>query len=377
MKDIVERVHREGAVPFSSAVDIALYGATGFYTLGGGAGRRRDFLTSPEVGSLFGAVVARALDTWWADLGKPDPFFVAECGAGPGALAQAILRAEPECSAALRYLLIDSSEAMRALHRGRKLPLVSPSEVFAAVSPPPDEDDEDDEVVSIPGQGPLCTSLEAFPSISLHVILANELLDNLPFDIAKRTDDGWNEVRVGVTESDLLSTVEVEADGPLAHWGYRFAPDAKTGDVIPVAQPAAQWVSDAFELLDENGRICCIDYGAPTSLLASRSDSWVRTYREHTRTVGITAALGAFGTSDITIDVPVDQLPRPMSITTQAQFLNKHGIAELVTRAREYWDANAAFGDLKALQAKSWIAEANALLDESALGGFAVLEWKR
>ena len=59
---------------------------------GGRAGRSRgDFLTSPEVGPLFGAVLARALDGWWDDLGRPDPFVVVDAGAGPGTLARSIL----------------------------------------------------------------------------------------------------------------------------------------------------------------------------------------------------------------------------------------------------------------------------------------------
>jgi len=53
-----------------------------------GAGRGgRDFVTSPEVGPLFGALVARALDGWWRDLDGPDPFLVVEAGEGDAALA--------------------------------------------------------------------------------------------------------------------------------------------------------------------------------------------------------------------------------------------------------------------------------------------------
>ena len=60
------------------------------------AGRRGDFLTSPEVGPLFGAVIARATSTRvWDRLDRPDPFTVVDAGAGPGTLARAVLAAAP------------------------------------------------------------------------------------------------------------------------------------------------------------------------------------------------------------------------------------------------------------------------------------------
>ena len=76
---------------------------------GGRAGRRGDFITSAEVGPLFGAVVARALDAWWDELGSPDPFVVVDAGAGVGTLARAVLAAGPACAAALRYVLVERS----------------------------------------------------------------------------------------------------------------------------------------------------------------------------------------------------------------------------------------------------------------------------
>jgi len=69
-------IGREGPVPFDRFVEVALYDPEGgFFARGGGAGRAGgDFLTSPEVGPLFGALVARALDAGWVQLGRPDPW---------------------------------------------------------------------------------------------------------------------------------------------------------------------------------------------------------------------------------------------------------------------------------------------------------------
>ena len=51
-----------GAISFERFMGLALYGEGGFYQDGGKAGRRGDFITSPEVGPLFAAVIARYLE---------------------------------------------------------------------------------------------------------------------------------------------------------------------------------------------------------------------------------------------------------------------------------------------------------------------------
>ena len=110
----------DGPVPFSEFMADALYGPDGFYTSGGRAGRRGDFITSPEVGPLFGAVVARFLDAEWKRLGRPEPFTVVDAGAGPGTLARSVLAAEPECSAAMRYVAVEVSR-----RSGPSIPMAS------------------------------------------------------------------------------------------------------------------------------------------------------------------------------------------------------------------------------------------------------------
>ena len=61
-----------GAIPFAEFQRLALYGPDGFYTRpdGGRAGRRGgDFITSAEVGPLFGRVLARYVDDVWREIG--------------------------------------------------------------------------------------------------------------------------------------------------------------------------------------------------------------------------------------------------------------------------------------------------------------------
>ena len=97
--EVAAQIRRRGPLPFDEVIERALYDPVdGFFGGGAGAGRRADFLTSPEVGPLFGAVLARALDQWWVELGRPDPFTVIEAAAGSGTLARSVLAAGPDCA---------------------------------------------------------------------------------------------------------------------------------------------------------------------------------------------------------------------------------------------------------------------------------------
>ncbi len=111
----------------------------------------------------------------------------------------------------------------------------------------------------------------------------------------------------------------------------------------------------------------------PTAEMAARPvDEWLRTYRDHER--GGTP-VDAPGGQDVTAEVAVDQLAPGATACTQADFLRTHGIDALVEVGRRQWEERAHLGDLEALKARSRIAESEALLEPSGLGGFTVLEW--
>ena len=366
-----ERIARVGPVPFGEYVEAALSGPEGFFTRGGGAGRRADFLTSPEVGPLFGAVVARALDAEWERLGSPDPFVVVEAGAGRGSLAKAILDADPSCAPALRYVLAERSPSLRTA--AEQLLVVEPAaNVLGGVG----GDDGDAPAPAGTGTGPVVAVLDDLPAVTFSgVVLANELLDNLPFDLVERSATGWEEVRVGV-RGDRLVEVLVVAEGGLAREADALAPDAAVGARMPVQRGTREWLSRALGLLVA-GRVVVVDYADDTASLAARPwQEWLRTYRSHGRAGH---PLEAPGTADITCEVAVDQLAvvrSPDLDRPQAEWLDSHGIDLLVEHARERWRAGAHVGDLAALAARSRVGEADALCDPAGLGAFRVLEWQ-
>jgi SAM-dependent MidA family methyltransferase len=226
-------------------------------------------------------------------------------------------------------------------------------------------------------------------------------LDNLPFALAERTEDGWHEVRVDIApgaeprgdEPDGAGSRGAEV-GARSGGGTRLierlvplpddradaiaqlAPEAGPGARVPLQAAAQTWLREALALAGPGGRVAVIDYGATTAELAARPQAeWVRTYRGHARGG---PPLDDLGGQDVTCEVATDQLAlvrAPTLHTTQAEWLLTHGLDDLVAEGRRIWDERAHLGDLAALTARSRLREGEALTDPDGLGAFRVLEW--
>lgn len=296
---------------FAEFMERALYDPEhGFYASAQAGRRGGHFITSPEVGPLFGAVVGQMLDRRWDEMGQPDPFTVVDAGAGPGTLARTVAKAEPQCTPALRWINVERSAAGRAAHT-----------VGESSSDMPD--------------GPITG-----------VILANELLDNLPLRLL---DSDGHEVG-----------------------NCRPSPEAR---LTPRQDQACAWLAQALTILDR-GTVVVVDYMSTTEEMAARPwPEWLRTYRGHERGDDPWTAPG---TQDITCEVALDQLTagRPATrVTSQTDWLAAHGIDELIAEGIAAWRAGAAQGDLVALAGRSRAVEAEALCDPAGLGSFTVAEW--
>jgi SAM-dependent MidA family methyltransferase len=315
---------------------ISLYGENGFYTNSGKAGRRGgDFITSPEVGPLFGTVIARYLDECWQKLGSPTKFDVVECGAGSGTLARSILAAKPRCLQALSYVAVEVSAAQRTLH---------PKGV---------------------------ESRETIPDHPINgVILANELLDNLPFRLFV-FDGAWLEAFVAqAPDGAFVEVLHKPSALPAV-----LPQTATLGSRVPIQDDACTWINNAL-LLIERGSLLLFDYCSDTTaeVAAMPWREWLRTYKDHERGGHY---LLVPGSQDITAQVVLDQLPSGFIAMTQAQFLQQWGIDELVLEGKEYWEKLSGVPDVAAIKMRSRAMEAQSLLASGGLGGFTALEWSK
>lgn len=303
-------------------------------------------------------------------MGEPDPFVVMEAGAGTGRLCREVLRAKPACAPALRYVLIERSPVLRDAQRD--LLTVEPFEHALGPAHP----DLDGVPRPVAGSGPIVTALEEPPALSVDgVVIANELLDNLPFDLVERTDDGWTEIRVGVSDAGGFGEVPVPASEEIVSW--LAGVDAPVGARIPVQRVVETWIDGCAARL-RRGVVLIVDYAAELDDLVARGRGWLRTYRAHERGRD---PLDAPGEQDITADVLLPTLRRDAtragftiaSESTQAQWLRRVGIDTLVEEGRQRWEEGASRGDLEAIAGRSRATEAAALTDPDGLGAHTVV----
>lgn len=309
-------------------MDRALYGADGFYSARGFAGRSGDFLTAVEMGPLFSKLIGRYLDAVWAGLGRPDTFEVVEVGAGRGTLAAQLLHQDLMCGSAMRYRCVEISTSLRAKCAER---VGSDSRVVVA---------------------------EELPNSVRGVVIANELLDNLPFRVLERSGGAWSEwwvEDVSLVPCPTTETVDVDRDG-----------------VFPFQERAARWVDDALGRLSA-GELLCFDY-AVERYDDLPEDGWLRTYVEHER--GHDPLTYPAGAADVTADVVIEGLPGNPRCWRMSDWCEMFGLSVETESAHENWAALAHIGNLEAMRARSTLNEAAALRDPSAFGSFWAMMWR-
>ncbi|MFZ0626707.1 MAG: SAM-dependent methyltransferase [Acidimicrobiia bacterium] len=336
---IVEAIEETGPIPFEHFMELSLYHPDGgFFTTGKLRSEKAgDFLTSPEVSSLFGETLARFLEMERKRIGEP--FELVEVAAGSGSLVSSLLE-----SISIPVTAVEASTAARdALRR------------------------------VLPGD----RVKDTLPDSVRGVILANELIDNLPMALAQRVDAGWRERWVGI-ELDQLVFVDAAPRPEVSSWLEAHAGEVEDGGWVEVQLAAADWVSDALSRLAE-GALVLIDYGETAeNLLPRRRDGTLRTYRAHH--LG-PHPLDEPGETDITADVNFTSLVAAaesagarVELHRQDDFLTGLGLRQRLSELREAELQAARTGDdMERLRLRTLKTEAETLLHPRGLGDFRVL----
>jgi SAM-dependent MidA family methyltransferase len=280
-----------GWISFARYMEIVLYEpGLGYYA--GDAqkfGAAGDFVTAPELGSLFGRTLARAL-----------PYHeILELGAGSGALAEVLLG-----QGDFQYRILETSADLAARQKERL--------------------------------GNRARWLDRLPERIRGVIIANEVVDALPVHALAWRAEGIMERGVSFVDDRLVWT-EKPATGVLL----------EEANVIDVPVPyeseiglvARAWVKELAERLEE-GVIFVFDYGFPRHEYYHPQRS-MGTLMCHYRHRAHGDPFAHPGEQDITAHVDFSALADAASAAglevlgyaTQAQFLVKCGITEVLGEA--------------------------------------------
>ncbi len=346
METIRNEIATTGPIPFDRFMELSLYGPGGFFS--GDTLRSQksgDFLTSPEVSPLFGQTISHFVESEYERIG--DPFIVVEVGAGSGSLLGPLIEAKRFDAKPLEAWAVDVSPAARlALAR-----LLKPDRVVSDLTDVPD-----------PIRG---------------VVIANELIDNLPMAIAQLTEEGWRERWVG-SDGDRFAFVDAAPRSEVKRWLDRFAGPVEPGGWVEVQLQAQAWVHGVLSRISA-GSLLVIDYGDTAEDLAPRRrDGTLRTYRSHH--LG-PHPLDEPGATDITADVnfsalvaAAESLGAAVELLRQDDFLSAWGLRERLSlyRRRELELARAG-PEIDRLRERSRRTEAETLLHPRGLGDFRVM----
>ena len=303
-----------GSIAFSTYMQMALYQpGLGYYS--GGLqkfGEAGDFITAPEMSSLFSRCVARQVAQVIAELGQAD---VVEFGAGSGVMAaDVLLELEQLQRLPGHYYVVELSAELR--QRQQQTMLDKAPHLLETVH-----------------------WLDALPTQPIQgVILANEVLDAMPVECFCIHDGSVEQLRVAVNNNDLCATY-ARADGDFAaqvrtieqRREQAFA-DGYCSEFNP-AIPA--WLAGLHAVL-EKGLVLLIDYGYPAKeyYLEERNSGTLVCHYQHRAHAD---PLWYPGLQDITAFVDftavahaaVDAGFGVSGYTSQAMFLLGCGLAEL------------------------------------------------
>ena len=207
----------------------------GYYATRPSLGATGDFITAPMISQMFGELIGLWAAEVWNRLGAPERVRLVEVGPGDGTLMADALRAArvaPGFLEAIDLVLIEPSAPLRAV-QARML----------------GEADVHPRWVS---------GLDKVETDAPVILIANEVLDCMPARQFVRTEDGWAERRVGVTDAGELMFGLVAITGGFTRPAFAVEP----GQTVEISDQQAAFGRDLGRLVHEaSGAVLLIDYG--------------------------------------------------------------------------------------------------------------------
>jgi len=313
---IGEQIVKEGgAVDFERFMSLALYApGLGYYVNGAQKfGVGGDFITAPELSPLFGQSLGNQIAELFQSVTQP---FLLEFGAGSGALAVSVLeRLEQLDCLPVRYQILELSAELQQRQRE------TISEALPHLL-------ERVEWLSHIPSSPWCG-----------VVIANEVLDAMPVQRVKKSDDSWQLQQVTYSDSSYQSKWMPLTDQRLLdHMSglERRLGQFEVGYESEVNLHVDGWISALSQMINQ-GAVILVDYGYPESAFyhPERSAGTLICHYQHK---AYDNPLARVGSQDITANVDFSAVAEAgvnhgfelAGFTTQAFFLMNNGIGDLL-----------------------------------------------
>jgi len=299
----------DGWISFADYMATVLYApGLGYYAAGAHKlGRGGDFVTAPELTSVFGRTLARQLEEVLEKVPRAE---LIELGPGSGRLCADVLGALAERQALPeRYWLLEVSPDLRERQRAH----------LAA---------------AVPTHAERVGWIDVLPEHWSGAVLANEVLDSVPVHLIARERGEWLERGVAVDASGALGFVDrpLDSAGLRERARVRFPP---AGDYVSEINPTAEALVSSLAQRCERGLVLIVDYGFPAAEYYHPQRAG-GTLMAHYRHRAFADPLVRPGLADVTAHVDFTAMAHAgvragMSVAgfaTQAQFLVNCGIVD-------------------------------------------------
>ncbi len=207
----------------------------GYYATRPAIGATGDFVTAPMISQMFGELIGLWAVELWRRLGAPERVRLVEVGPGDGTLMADALRAArlaPDFLAAVDLVLIEPSPPLREAQAR----MLNDSDVHPR----------------------WVKDLNRVETDAPVILIANEVLDCLPARQFVKTEDGWAERRVGVTDDGGLTFGLVRITGGFTRPAFAVEP----GQTVEMSDQQAAFGRDVAALVKAaSGAALLIDYG--------------------------------------------------------------------------------------------------------------------
>ena len=205
----------------------------GYYMTAEPFGVSGDFTTAPEVSQMFGELIALWLAEQWLLMGQPQNTRLVEIGPGRGTLMADALRALSSIPTMMEQTSVHLVETSPRLKEVQAETLRNHIGI-----------QWHDHINDVP-DGPM-------------LLVANELFDALPIRQFVKTDNGWAERHVGLSDDGAFEWQDIACPAP----PHMAAPEAKVGDTIEVSPASSALMADISRRIKfQGGAGLIIDYG--------------------------------------------------------------------------------------------------------------------